>query len=161
MTKPSVFVSAGGAGYVVTIAHTLHRSAHTNRPAAIVAVDVTVGYLYKMLLAAEPECGRADAHIRCFLMDDAGFVLAHPSVLEPLVSDNAAAMVDAAARIRTLRSPAQQQLHRSRRRKRRRPLEHVTHVESYMANDLLNWRQLVEKHQCDDFADRTRQRFYR
>lgn len=127
---------AGGAGYIVTIAHTLHRNAHTNRPAAIVAVDVTLGFLYKLLLAAEPECGRAPAHIKCFLMDDAGFVLAHPNVLEP-----AAAM--------------------QQRTRRRRPLEHVTHIESYMANDILNWRQLVEKRRCDDYANRTRQRYYR
>lgn len=126
----------GGAGYIVTIAHTLHRNAHTTRPAAIVAVDVTLGFLYKLLLAAEPECGRAPTLIKCFLMDDAGFVLAHPNVLEPAVVTQ-------------------------RRRRPRRPLEHVTHIESYMANDLLNWRQLVEKRQCEDYGNRTRQRYYR
>lgn len=133
---------AGGAGYIVTIAHTLHRTAHTNRPAAVVAVDVTLGFLYKLLLAAESECGRAPANIKCFLMDDAGFVLAHPNVLEP-----AAAAV-----------PMTRSMHHHRRR---RPLEHVTHVESYMANDVLNWRQLVEKRLCADFGNRTRQRYYR
>lgn len=143
---PLVFLLplAGGAGYIVTIAHTVHRSAHTTRPAAVVAVDVTLGFLYKLLLAAEPECAREPVHIKCFLMDDAGFVLAHPNVLEPA---GAAASASGNGR--------------RQRRRRRRPLEHVTHVESYMANDLLNWRQLVEKRQCDDYANRTRQRYYR
>lgn len=130
---------AGGAGYIVTIAHTLHRTAHTNRPAAVVAVDVTLGFLYKLLLAAEPECGSAPANVKCFLMDDAGFVLAHPNVLEPAA---VSAMMHAHHR-------------------RRRPLEHVTHIESYMANDVLHWRQLVEKRLCADFGNRTRQRYYR
>lgn len=131
LTEP--YLDAAGAGYIVTLAHTIHEGGvHHSAPIAVVAIDVTVGFLYKLLLAADPACG-SEPSVKCFLMEDAGFVLAHPSVLDPLVS------------IKTSR----------------RPLEHVTHIESYMANDILHHRALVQKQLCVNYANRKRQRSYR
>lgn len=130
LTEP--YLDAGGAGYIVTLAHTLHESKHHSAPIAVVAIDVTVGFLYKLLLAADPNCGSVPS-VKCFLMEDAGFVLAHPSVLDPLTASKSS----------------------------RRPLEHVTHIESYMANDILHHRGLVEKRLCVNYANRKRQRYYR
>lgn len=138
MTEP--YLDAGGAGYIVTIAHTLFEgksnalhSIDRDVPVAIVGIDVTLGFLYKLLLSSAAYC--ADANVKCFLMEDRGFLLAHPSQLEPLTATAQA-------------------------RQHRRPLEHVTHKESYMANDILYHRQLVEKKLCTNFQNRTHQRYY-
>lgn len=135
MTEP--YLDAAGAGYIVTLAHTLYEgksnalhSIDRDIPVAIVGIDVTLGFLYKLLLSGAAYC--ADAHVKCFLMEDRGFLLAHPSQLEPAAAQG----------------------------KHRRPLEHVTHKESYMANDILYHRQLVEKKLCTNFQNRTRQRYY-
>ena len=111
-------------------ANALH-NADRDIPVAIVAVDITLGFLYKLLLDSASYCSATN--VKCFLMEDRGFLLSHPSILEPL----------------TLNS-----------KNSRRPLEHITHKESYMANDILYHRQLVEKRLCTNYINRTNQRYY-
>ena len=44
-------------------------------------MDVTLGYLYKMLLDHIGVCHVAG--VRCFLINDDGYMVAHPSLIEP------------------------------------------------------------------------------
>lgn len=136
MTEP--YLDAGGAGYIVTISHTVYEgksnalhSADRDSPVAIVSVDITLGFIYKLLLSSASYC--SDSNVKCFLMEDRGWLVAHPSILEPMTTQS---------------------------KNTRRPLEHITHKESYMANDILYHRQLVEKKLCTNFQNRTRQRYY-
>lgn len=141
ITEP--YLDAGGAGYICSIAYTifegkanaLHNPEH-DLPVAVLAIDVTMGFLYKTLLEANAVCGQPN--IKCFLSDDKGYLVAHPSILEPPPQ----VMTDEA------NGP------------RRRPLEHVTHRESFVANDILNHKVLVQKRLCNVYANRTTQRYY-
>ena len=47
---------------------------------AVMAMDLTLGYFHKFLLEAMPICG--EKQMSCFLMDDRGYLLAHPSLVE-------------------------------------------------------------------------------
>ncbi|XP_066955648.1 VWFA and cache domain-containing protein 1 [Macrobrachium rosenbergii] len=89
------YLDPGGAGHIVTVSHTVYqgRSAAMHSPAdpvvAVVATDFTLGFWYKLLLDLEPACGgdtdteKKVGSIRCFLMDNKGFLVAHPSMLSP------------------------------------------------------------------------------
>lgn len=82
ITEP--YLDAGGAGYVVSVSYTIFESKHSSasrQPIAVVSLDFTRGFFYKMLLEELPECG--NDNIKCFMMDDKGFLLAHPNVMEP------------------------------------------------------------------------------
>lgn len=83
ITEP--YLDAGGAGYVVSVSYTIFDSKHTARkdkkqPVAVISLDFTRGFFYRLLLDELPECGIDN--IKCFLMDDKGFLIAHPNVLE-------------------------------------------------------------------------------
>jgi hypothetical protein len=132
VTEP--YVDAGGAGYIVSISYTifegksnaLHNAAE-DKPVAVVALDLPRLSFYKLLLESSTICAQ-DA-IKCFLMDDRGYLLAHPSMdIDPNIG------------------------------KRNRNVEHVAHQESIVANDLLNHRYLVKKELCRNFLNRTVQR---
>ena len=45
------------------------------------AMDITLGYFQKFLLEVMPIC--AHKPMSCFLMDDRGYLLAHPLLVEP------------------------------------------------------------------------------
>ncbi|XP_050083462.1 VWFA and cache domain-containing protein CG16868 [Anopheles aquasalis] len=137
VTRP--YLDAGGAGYVVSVAYAIYEGSSTaskppqdDRSAiAVVAMDFTQGFFYKLLLDSTTVC--SVQHIKCFLMDDRGYLVAHPMLTEP-----------------TLRSDAV----------RRSAIEHITHKESQVANDILNHKQLVTKKMCYNYVNRTVQRFY-
>lgn len=82
ITEP--YQDAGGAGFVVTVSYTIFESKHSSKgsrqPIAVVSLDFTRGFFYKILLDELPECG-IDS-IKCFMMNDKGFLIAHPNVLE-------------------------------------------------------------------------------
>ncbi|EDW02131.1 VWFA and cache domain-containing protein CG16868 [Drosophila grimshawi] len=131
------YLDAGGAGYIVTIAHTIFEgkadalhSAQQDRPVAVVALDVPYAFYYRLILDSTPLCQLP--HMKCLLFDHEGYLLAHPSMLQ--VSSST-------------RNP-------------RRPHEHLTHKESYLANDMLNHGQLVRKLGCASYQNRTLQRYY-
>ncbi|KAE8746531.1 hypothetical protein FOCC_FOCC006765 [Frankliniella occidentalis] len=131
LTAP--YLDVGGAGYIVTLSHTIFEgrpaALHSSNDAvvAVIGVDFTMGYLYKLLLDTMPFC--EERNIKCFLMDDKGYLIAHPSLTET-----------------SGRQPLEQQ--------------HITHKESLLAHDILSHKGFVTKRVCNNFSDRTMQRFY-
>lgn len=127
------YLDVGGAGYIVTLSHTIHEgrpdAIHSSKQAvvAVVGVDFSMGYFYKLLLDTMSFC--EEKNIKCFLMDDKGYLIAHPSLTET-----------------SGRQPLEQQ--------------HITHKESLLAHDILSHKGFVTKRVCNNFSDRTMQRFY-
>ncbi|XP_059470821.1 VWFA and cache domain-containing protein 1 [Neocloeon triangulifer] len=80
------YLDVGGAGYIVTLSHTVYegQSAALHSPsdtvAAVLGLDVTVGFVYKLLIQAAPFC--QEPGVKCLLIDDEGYVLAHPSLID-------------------------------------------------------------------------------
>ncbi|KAF5289595.1 hypothetical protein FQA39_LY15042 [Lamprigera yunnana] len=70
LTPP--YLDAGGAGYIVTVAYATQH--------VVTAMDVTFGYIYKLLLQQMPFCNK---HIKCFMMDDRGYLIYHPNLIDP------------------------------------------------------------------------------
>lgn len=163
------YLDAGGAGYIVTLSQAIevsanpsrqhhHRERHekhrrrrrrqhiddfgdTQKSIAIVSIDSTRGFLYHLLMQSSDYCQNG-ANIKCFLIDDMGHLVAHPSVLEP----------------HTSASDAQSQDGHSMRRW---IVDHITHKESFIANDILLHRNLVEKRLCQNLRSRKIQRYYK
>lgn len=131
LTAP--YLDIGGAGYVVTLSHTIFEGkpaamhSSTDFVEAVMGMDFTLGYLYKILVDIMPMCEQDK--ITCFILDDKGYLIAHPDLIEP-----------------TGRGPVEQQ--------------HITHKEPLVANDILNHRDFVQKKVCNNFNDRTIQRYY-
>lgn len=71
LTPP--YLDAGGAGYIVTLAYA---TSHV-----VVAMDVTYGYIYRLLLEQMPFC--AEKNVKCFMMDDRGYLVYHPNLIDP------------------------------------------------------------------------------
>ncbi|XP_030375435.1 VWFA and cache domain-containing protein CG16868 [Scaptodrosophila lebanonensis] len=136
LVSTAPYLDAGGAGNIVTIAHTIFEgkahalhSAEQDEPLAIVAIDVPYAFYYRIILDTTPLCQLP--HIKCLLFEHEGYLLAHPSMLQPAMPRNL-----------------------------RRPHEHLTHKESYLANDMLNHATLVRKLGCASYQNRTLQRYY-
>jgi hypothetical protein len=85
ITEP--YLDAAGAGYIVTVSYAMYEKRYSpnNRisyqPIAVVAADFTRGFFYKILIDSLPICSFDD--VKCFLMDDKGYLIAHRSILEP------------------------------------------------------------------------------
>ncbi|XP_065367009.1 VWFA and cache domain-containing protein CG16868 [Calliphora vicina] len=134
-TEP--YLDAAGSGYIITIAHTIFEgksnalhSIERDQPVAIVALDLPYAYFYKIILDSTPLCQMHN--IKCLLFENEGYLIAHPSMMEP----------------------------KSSIKNQRRPHEHLTHKESYLANDILNHKNLVRKLACANYQNRTLQRYY-
>lgn len=123
ITEP--YLDAGGAGYVVTVSYAILEN-NNKLPLAVIALDFTQGFFYKQLLEAAHFCG-VDT-IKCFLMDDRGYLIAHPSIILPTINSN------------------------------RELPEHLTTKESQVASDVLNHQHFVTKRVCNDYINRTTQR---
>uniref|UniRef100_A0A4W5RTY2 VWFA and cache domain-containing protein 1 n=1 Tax=Hucho hucho TaxID=62062 RepID=A0A4W5RTY2_9TELE len=134
ITFTGPYLDVGGAGYVVTISHTIHASSSqmaSGYAVAVMGIDFTLRYLYKVLLDLLPICNQDKGNkIRCFIMEDRGYLVAHPTLIDPKGH-----------------APAEQQ--------------HITHKEPLVANDILNHPNFVKKNLCNSFSDRTVQRFYK
>lgn len=137
IVSTSPYLDAGGAGYIVTIAHTIFEgkahalhSAQQDRPVGVVALDVPYAFYYRLILDSTPLCQLP--HMKCLLFEHEGYLLAHPSMMQVSTPN----------------------------RNQRRPHEHLTHKESYLANDMLNHGQLVRKLGCASYQNRTLQRYY-
>ncbi|XP_027002706.1 VWFA and cache domain-containing protein 1 isoform X3 [Tachysurus fulvidraco] len=134
ITFTGPYLDVGGAGYVVTISHTIHASSSQMAPGyavAVMGIDFTLRYFYKVLLDLLPICNQDKGNkIRCFIMEDRGYLVAHPTLIDPKGH-----------------APAEQQ--------------HITHKEPLVANDILNHPNFVKKKLCNSFSDRTVQRFYK
>lgn len=78
------YLGAGGSGYVVTLSHTVHRNSKTTAyddAVAILSMDVTMGFISRLLKEMFPFCN--ESTVKCFLMDDKGYLVSHPALLEP------------------------------------------------------------------------------
>ncbi|RWS12904.1 VWFA and cache domain-containing protein 1-like protein [Dinothrombium tinctorium] len=78
------YLDSGGAGYIVTISQVIFHSKHSaskNEIAAVMGIDFTLGYFHKVLVEWIPIC--VEHPIKCFIMDDRGYLVAHPSLVEP------------------------------------------------------------------------------
>ncbi|XP_070171282.1 VWFA and cache domain-containing protein 1 isoform X1 [Polyergus mexicanus] len=81
LTPP--YLDAGGSGYVVTLSQVVEYSMSnrsTDYVIAVLSMDVTMGYIMRLLLEMFPFC--YDATVKCFLMDDKGYLVSHPTLLE-------------------------------------------------------------------------------
>lgn len=160
------YLDAGGAGYIVSISHTIfegtsddrrqdHRAFHhhhkrrrrssssMSKIAAVVSMDITRGYFFKLLVQSSDMC-QDDVNVKCFLIEDSGYLIVHPSILDPAVPIAAAQMIRGAL---FTRRPA--------------VIEHITHKESLVANDMLLHKTLVEKKMCQNLLNRKIERFYK
>ena len=72
----------GGAGHVVTASQSVHFQdlPTKDNSVAVAAMDLTLGFLRKILLEVVPVC---NGGIRCFLFDHRGYLIVHPSMFEP------------------------------------------------------------------------------
>ncbi|KAF1553883.1 VWFA and cache domain-containing protein 1, partial [Eudyptula albosignata] len=134
ITFTGPYLDVGGAGYVVTISHTVHSSSaqmSSGHSVAVMGIDFTLRYFYKVLMDLLPVCNQDGGNkIRCFIMEDRGYLVAHPTLIDPKGH-----------------APVEQQ--------------HITHKEPLVANDILNHPNFVKKNLCNSFSDRTVQRFYK
>lgn len=132
-----------GSGYVISVSHTIYegKTAALHGPwddvVAVLGADFTLNYFHRILSDTLPFCPDRNSQvkgssIRCFLMDERGYLLAHPNLLEP-------AEMAATAGVEQ---------------------QHLTHHEPLVASDLLNHDSFVLKKACHRYWDRTIQRFY-
>lgn len=138
------YLDIGGAGYIVTISHVIFEKVQPpygmgnggqRNPAAIVSVDVTLGFLYQVLLQSSDYC-RSDENIKCFLIDDYGYLVVYPNNFD---SKMQLSLFDSQFNIN----------------------EHITHRESLIANDILLHKSLVEKRMCQNLLNRKVERYYK
>ncbi|CAG9785442.1 unnamed protein product [Diatraea saccharalis] len=122
LTPPNLDV--GGAGYVVSVSYAVKVPFY---PTMVVSMDVTMGFLYKLLIDSLPLC--AMSYFKCFIMNNRGYLVSHPGLMDPNSS-----------------GPIEHQ--------------HITHKESMIANDILNHKGFVTKRLCNNFYDKTIQRYY-
>lgn len=141
VTGPSLDPS--GSGFVVSISHTVYEgksSGHhssTDDVVAVLGADLTLSYMHRMLWATLPFCpdrtGQVrGSSVRCFIMDERGYLLVHPNLLDPSTQGGHANVEQ----------------------------QHLTHHEPLVASDLLNHDRFVLKKACSSYPDRTVQRFY-
>ncbi|CAG2118573.1 unnamed protein product, partial [Medioppia subpectinata] len=77
------YLDVGGAGYIVTLSHTIHAQNGDPNAVAVIAMDFTLGYFHKFLQTHMGSICRTE-QIACFIMDDRGYLIAHPSLVEPI-----------------------------------------------------------------------------
>lgn len=163
------YLDAGGAGYIVTVSQAIQVNGNPNRQhhhherhekqrrrrrrqhndyfgenpksIAVVSIDLTRGFFYHLLMQSSDYCQNG-ANIKCFLIDDMGYLIAHPSILEPHGNAGDAQTVDVHPMRRWI-------------------VDHITHKESFIANDILLHRNLVEKRLCQNLRSRKIQRYYK
>lgn len=88
VTLTAPYLDVGGAGYITTISHTIFEgkpaalpSPTTDKVVAVMGMDLTLGYFYKLLEDNIYICSHKT--VRCFIMDDRGYLIAHPALIEP------------------------------------------------------------------------------
>ncbi|TRY54000.1 hypothetical protein DNTS_015557 [Danionella cerebrum] len=90
ITFTGPYLDVGGAGYVVTISHTIHAPSSqmaSGYTVAVMGIDFTLRYFYKVLLDLLPICNQDKGNkirpLRCFIMEDRGYLVAHPTLIDP------------------------------------------------------------------------------
>ncbi|CAB4061739.1 unnamed protein product [Lepeophtheirus salmonis] len=84
LSSPSL--DPGGAGFIVTLSRAISHPRY-HEASTIVAMDLTLGYVYKMLINTFPIC-KETSYIRCFIFDHEGYVIAHPKLIKVHTKDN-------------------------------------------------------------------------
>lgn len=148
LTITNPYLDLGGSGYVVTISHAIferplptgdgsmpNEQQQQRNVAAIVSIDVTLGFLYQVLLQSSDYC-RSDENIKCMLIDDYGYLVVYPNNFD---SKMQLSLFDSQFNIN----------------------EHITHRESLIANDILLHKTLVQKQTCQNLLNRKVERFYK
>lgn len=145
LTITPPYLDIGGAGFIVTISYVIFERMklpdggivgdRKRNPAAIVSIDVTLGFLYQVLLQSSDYC-RSDENIKCFLIDDYGYLVVYPSNFD---SKMQLSLFDSQFNVN----------------------EHITHRESLIANDILLHKSLVEKRMCQNLLNRKVERYYK
>lgn len=146
LTVTPPYLDIGGAGFVVTISYVIFEKAASangisgeqraaRTPAAIVSIDVTLGFLYQVLLQSSDYC-RSDENIKCFVIDDYGYLVVYPNHFDTKMQ---LSLYDSQFNIN----------------------EHITHRESLIANDILLHKLLVEKRMCQNLLNRKVERYYK
>lgn len=148
LTITNPYLDLGGSGYIVTISHVIFEKIHTvdgsipneqqqhqRNVAAIVSIDVTLGFLYQVLLQSSDYC-RSDENIKCFLIDDYGYLVVYPNNFDTKMQ---LSLFDSQFNIN----------------------EHITHRESLIANDILLHKMLVQKKMCQNLLNRKVERYYK
>uniref|UniRef100_A0A1I8IXW0 VWFA domain-containing protein n=1 Tax=Macrostomum lignano TaxID=282301 RepID=A0A1I8IXW0_9PLAT len=81
---------SGGAGYIVTLSYTVlegnatgHHDPERDRVVAVDGIDLTYTFLYLQLRKLFPLC--TEQNMRCFLLEDTGYMVAHPGFVQPHV----------------------------------------------------------------------------
>ena len=152
MSSPRL--DAGGAGYVVTLSHSIkyptqngpsesaseagcvhfpskQRTCHLAPSiGAVMGMDLSLGLLNEWIQRLIPYCNISNT--RCFLFDNHGYLIVHPSMFYPPNKNQ-----------NSLR-------------------KHLTHIEPLIANDLLlnHGSSFVKKKVCKQLSTMTMQRYY-
>ncbi|XP_065835892.1 VWFA and cache domain-containing protein 1-like isoform X2 [Oscarella lobularis] len=84
----SPYVDGFGAGYVITLSHTILSGRGENpQVMAVAAMDFTIPFMWTELTRSMSQCQNSGT--RCVLIDNAGFVVIHPDFVDPrLASEN-------------------------------------------------------------------------
>lgn len=133
LTAP--YLDMGGAGYIVTLSHTIYQAkpdalhSPSDAVVAVIGMDLTLGYFYKLLTVNMEVCEQDK--IACFIVDDRGYLIAHPSLMEP-----------------TLKSAGLEQ-------------QHITRKEPLVVSDIANHKGFMKKKECNHYGDWTVQRFFK
>lgn len=148
LTITNPYLDLGGAGYVITISHAIFEKVQSvdgsmaneqqqqpRNVAAIVSIDVTLGFLYQVLLQSSDYC-RSDENIKCFLIDDYGYLVVYPNNFDTKMQ---LSLFDSQFNVN----------------------EHITHRESLIANDILLHKNLVQKRMCQNLLNRKVERYYK
>lgn len=146
LTITNPYLDLGGSGYIVTISHAIFETTSTvdvsmsneqqqRNVVAIVSIDVTLGFLYQVLLQSSDYC-RSDENIKCFLIDDYGYLVVYPNNFDSKIQFS---LFDSQFNIN----------------------EHITHRESLIANDILLHKTLVQKQMCQNLLNRKVERYYK
>ena len=124
----------GGAGFIITISKALRATNSSGKDylIGVVAADYTLGYFYKVLNDTIPDGFCSQSNSRCFLLDDRGNILAHPALARDV--------------IKYLNFPSESQ--------------HFTHMETFIATDLLQNREYIMKKVCRSQSSGKLQRYF-
>lgn len=144
ITQP--YLDIGGSGYIVTISSVIFENAKFSEAnsnnqrqrktaSLIVSIDVTLGFLYQVLLQSSDYC-RRDENIKCFIIDEFGYLVVYPNNFD--------------SKMQLSSFDSQFNLN-----------EHITHRESLIANDILLHKSLVQKRMCQNLLNRKVERYYK
>jgi len=80
------YLDVGGSGYIVTLSYALLDTTRgdnmgQSRVIGVMGIDFTLGFFHKLLMESLDIC--SEQKVTCFLMDDRGYLVAHPSLVEP------------------------------------------------------------------------------